>query len=113
MDTSFDFSFWLVTIVFLIIFIIGIVNLFDAISPRIKNNGQYISYFYFGHINNIDSNLFIVDMKNMSEKEVEKQILEQIHTNSLIANVKMERVGKSTLYLFGSVLLCLIFVFIV
>lgn len=113
METNYDFCFWLVTVIFALVFIIGVVNLFDSISPRIKRNWQHISYFYFGHVNTMDSNLFIVDMSNMTEREAEEQILEQIHTNSLIANVKMERIGKSTVYLFASILLCLIFVFVI
>lgn len=110
--TNFDFCFWLTVILFWGVFIMGVMNLFDAVCPRIKNNGQQVSYFYFGHVKTMDSDIFIVDMSKMSEKEVEKQILEQIHTNSIIANIKMERVGKSTIYLFASVFLCLVFIFI-
>lgn len=112
LKTQHDYAFWLIVIILVWVFVLGVINLFDAVFPRLKKNGQQVSYFYFGHVDTLDINTFLVDMSKMTEKNIEKQILEQIHSNSLIANAKMECVGRSSIYLFASIFLCLIFIFI-
>ncbi|PIZ95989.1 MAG: hypothetical protein COX80_02670 [Candidatus Magasanikbacteria bacterium CG_4_10_14_0_2_um_filter_33_14] len=79
----------------IISFIIGMYFLFKSIFPRLKNSFTDKSLFYFGHIAKTKFIDFSKKMQELNEDEAEKQVIEQIYTNSIIANQKMKNVQIS------------------
>jgi hypothetical protein len=80
---------------FIIAFVVGIVFLFKSVFPRLKNLFTDKSLFYFGHVANMKFIDYSEEIKKLTEDEAKKQIIEQIYTNSIIANQKMKNVQKS------------------
>ncbi len=68
---------------------------FLVLRPRLEF-GQHRSSFYFGHIAAKPVAQFVDDFSAMSEPETIKDLLRQIHANSLIANAKFRWVTVST-----------------
>jgi len=85
----------LILIGFVIFFIIGIFFLFKSVFPKLKNSFTDKSLFYFGHVANIKFVDYLEEIKKLTEDEAKKQIIEQIYTNSIIADQKMKNVQKS------------------
>ncbi len=80
----------------IIFFLFGIFFLFKSIFPRLKNSFTDKSLFYFGHVANMKFIDYFEEIKKLTGDEAKKQIIEQIYTNSVIANQKMKNVQKST-----------------
>lgn len=80
---------------FTISFIVGIFFLFESVFPRLKNSFTDKSLFYFGHVANMKFIDYLEEIKKLTEDEVKNQIVEQIYTNSVIADQKMKSVQKS------------------
>ncbi|MFC1615411.1 Pycsar system effector family protein [Patescibacteria group bacterium] len=80
---------------FIVSFVVGIFFLFRSIFPRLKNSFTDKSLFYFGHIANMKFVDYSSEIKKMTEEDAKRQIIEQIYTNSIIANQKMENVQNS------------------
>lgn len=80
---------------FIVSFIVGIFFLFKSIFPRLKNSFTDKSLFYFGHVANMKFVDYSEEIKKLTEDEAKKQIIEQIYTNSIIADQKMKNVQKS------------------
>lgn len=80
---------------FIIAFIVGIFFLFESVFPRLKNSFTDKSLFYFGHVANMKFIDYLEEIKKLTEDEAKKQIIEQIYTNSIIADQKMKNVQKS------------------
>jgi len=89
------YFYFLILIGFVSFFIVGIFFLFKSIFPRLKNSLTDKSLFYFGHVANIKFVDYLEEIKKMTEDEAKKQIIEQIYTNSIIADQKMKNVQKS------------------
>lgn len=80
---------------FVISFVVGIFFLFESVFPRLKNSFTDKSLFYFGHVANMKFIDYSEEIKKLTEDEAKKQIIEQIYTNSIIADQKMKNVQKS------------------
>ena len=90
---------YLYALVFLAVFvsfIVGIFFLFKSIFPRLKNSFTDKSLFYFGHVANMKFVDYLEKVKKLTDEEAKKQIIEQIYTNSMIADQKMKNIQKST-----------------
>jgi hypothetical protein len=105
--------FWVLSTLLIIVFCAGLFFLFKTIFPRLKNTRTENSYFYFGHVANMGSNDFIKNSKNIENNKVLEQILEQIHTNSQIIQIKMLNIQTSIKLLFLALPLSALFIFII
>lgn len=81
------------------LFLGGIFFLLSCIFPRLKNNLTNKSLFYFGNIADMKFVDYIKQIEELSEDETKKQLVEQIYTNSMIANTKMKNIRISTIFL--------------
>ena len=102
----------LIIILIWISFILGFILLFASIFPSLKNWKKDNSLFYFKHISKMDITKYTKEIWWLSEKDARKQIIEQIYTNSNIANSKMENVQRSTKVLFILIILISILLFL-
>lgn len=90
------FGFYVVILIGVIFsFLIGIFFLFKSIFPRIKNSFTDKSLFYFGHIASMKFVDYSKEIEKLTEDEAKKQVIEQIYTNSIIADQKMKNVQNS------------------
>ncbi len=90
-----------VIVITISLFILGVFFLISSVFPRLKNLNTDKSLFYFGNIAKLKPVDYFNEMEELTEEEAKKQIVEQIHTNSIIAKQKMNNVKKSTKCLFG------------
>lgn len=86
----------LVLIGIILSFIIGVFFLVNSVFPRTKNSYTSKSLFYFGHVANMKLIDYFEKIEKLSEDEAKKQIIEQIYSNSTIADQKMKDVQSST-----------------
>lgn len=97
---------------FTVFFIVGIFFLFKSIFPRLKNSFTDKSLFYFCHVANMKFIDYSEGINKLTEDEAKKQIIEQIYTNSIIADQKMKNVQNSiksiVVLVFFAILLVLI-----
>ncbi len=77
----------------------GLLFLSKSVFPKLTNSYTDESLFYFKHIANKKFVDYVDDVMTLSEETAKKQILEQIYTNSTIANLKMQNVQKSISWL--------------
>ena len=78
----------------------GLLTLFQAVIPNLKNLNTKNNLFYYGIVAKTKVMDYITEMESISESTMRKQFLEQLHTNSSIANKKMQRVQDSLYILF-------------
>jgi hypothetical protein len=89
---------------------VGVYFLFTTVSPRLKNTNTESSLFYFGSVGSMKPEDYLKAIDSLSEEDAHKQIVEQIHTNSVIASAKMDSIKKSIWVLVAvGVLMFLIF----
>ena len=93
-----------------ILFLSGIFWLFRSIFPRLTNLTTDKSVFYFGHVANLKFIDYLKDLKKLSVHDIKEQIIEQIHTNSAIANWKMKNIQKSIKFLFALVFMVIVLI---
>jgi len=93
-----------------IFFTIGLFWLFKSIFPQLKNLTTDKSVFYFQHIAALKFIDYTRELKKLSDANVKEQIIEQIHTNSVIASQKMGNVQKSIKFLFALILSLIVLV---
>ncbi len=93
------------------LFILGIFFLISSVFPRLKNTNTNKSLFYFGNVAKLKPIDYFNEMEKLTEEDAKKQISEQIYTNSIIADQKMNNVKNSTKCLF--VLVVLLFVLLI
>jgi len=79
----------------IISFTVGIFFLFKAVFPRLKNSFTNKSLFYFGHVASMKFADYSEKIEKLTGEEAKKQVIEQIYTNSIIADQKMKNVQKS------------------
>lgn len=96
---------------FLIPFLIGLYHLFLSILPRLDNKNIDKSLLYFGHIASRSLSKYTEELSVIEEKGLKLQLIEQIHTNSIIADKKMQHVRKSTMVLFAVAPILIMFIF--
>jgi hypothetical protein len=89
-------------------FLLGIVFLFFSVFPRLKNNFTDNSLFYFGSIAKTKFIDYSKKMEKLSEKESKEGIMEQIYTNSVIADKKMKNIQRSTKLLFALIVFVIV-----
>jgi len=93
-----------------ILILVGFYFLYTTVCPKLKNGNTDRSLFYFGNVAKMKIEDYLKDVEKMTEEEACRQVAEQIHTNSVIANAKMDSVKKSTqlLVITGVLLLMLL-----
>ncbi len=78
------------------LFIVGIFYLISSVFPRLKNPNTDKSLFYFKSIAKLKLIDYFSEIEKLTEEDTKKQIAEQIHINSIIAEQKMNNVINST-----------------
>ncbi len=95
----------LVVVALLALFVclgVGIFFLFRTVLPRLNNGNTDNSLFYFGNVAKKKIADYLQEMDDLTEERATREIAEQIHTNSCIADKKMKNVKDSTRWLFAS-----------
>lgn len=90
----------------------SIILFFLAIRGRIKTKSTKKSMFFFGAIAALPLNDFKAKTMDMHDKELTKDILEQVHTNSRICTVKFKFYNTGLWLLLSSTILffiCMVF----
>lgn len=96
---------------FLLFFILSIVNCLKVIRPRIKENIP--SMFYFGTIQGLSLDIFKRKMKDLDEDGIAEELLNQTHIVSTVAYQKFTAIRKAlndlimSLVFWGGILLTL------
>lgn len=85
---------------------LSIMFMFLAIKARTKNKSGKKSVMFFGTIASIDLNDFKSKTMNMDKKELTKDLLEQVHTNSEICTKKMKFYNAGIFWLIIATSLC-------
>ena len=85
--------------------LVSIVMFFFAIHGRIKTNVTKKSMFFFGTIATLPLNDFKSKTMDMNDKELTKDILEQVHINSRICSAKFKFYNKGLWLLLSSTVL--------
>lgn len=106
----FNFFILILFVTILILFFIGFYFLFSSVFPKLDNNLTTKSLFFFGTISSYKYLDFSKKMEELDEPEARKGIIEQIYTNSDIANKKMKSIKISIKILF--LLVALLFLLI-
>lgn len=102
LSNSLTVSFIDVLILFtLLVAVVGLYHLFFAIFPNLKNGNNSRSLFFFIHVSNMSLQKYTSDMSVLTEDKAKEQLLEQIHTNSKIADKKMCHVRSAIKTLFA------------
>lgn len=99
----------LIAILLFISIIIWFFFILKVIFPKLKNKNTSESCFYYWNIASKKSIDFIKIMKKLTDKDILEQLIEQIHTNSTIADIKMKNFKIATIFLFISLILTIIF----
>lgn len=94
-----------------IFLVIGIYHLFATVFPRLKNVGGR-SLFYFGTVADMKAEDYLMDCERATAEDAQRQLTEQIHANSMITNIKMKNIQKSTkmLVLSGAMVMLIYFI---
>lgn len=93
---QFDCVYFFFFFLFVLLMVFGVYYLYATVSPRLKNNNTARSLFYYGNIAASKIEDYLKDMESLTDDEAKRQVAEQIHTNSVIAEQKMSHVRKST-----------------
>lgn len=99
----------LIIVGFFISLFIGLCFLILSIFPRTENNNTEKSLFFFGTVAEMKIVDYLEKMNNISEEKVKNQILEQIYSNSEIADKKMGDIKNSI----KSLILIIIFLLLI
>ncbi len=74
--------------------ILSVVFLLGTLTARTKNNSGKYSMMFFGEIAKLSLNDYKAKVLNRTEDELIKDVLEQIHTNSIICTKKTGNYNK-------------------
>ena len=85
---------------------LSIMFMFLAIKARTQNTSGKESVMFFGTIASMDLNDFKSKTMNMDKKELTKDLLEQVHTNSEICTKKMKFYNAGIFWLIIATSLC-------
>lgn len=88
--------------------------LFEVIKPRqAKNYTQdETSVLYFSHISKWSKDHFITQFDNISEVDIKKEMLKQTYEISCILSLKSENFNSILKYLFATIFLLLLFIYL-
>ena len=88
--------------------------LFDVIKPRqAKNYTQdEASVLYFSHISKWSKDHFVNQYKNISDVDIKNEMLKQIYEISCIMSQKSENFNSILKYLFATIFLLLVFIYL-
>lgn len=114
-DTFLSILLFLVSLLLLALLIFQIYfTLFKIIKPRRANNytQEEVSVLYFGHTSKCSKEQFITNFRSISNVDIEKQMLEQIHEISCILSQKSENFNFILKYLFGTIFCLLLFIYL-
>lgn len=90
----------------------GVYHIFFSVFPNLENSNSKNSLFYFGYVAKLTTGKYKELLSSATAEDVKDHLSEQIHTNSQIANKKMEHVKKASQVLFvtaGLLLLLVLF----
>lgn len=105
-----DCLYGLLLLALLIVLGVGAYHLLSTVSPQLKNGNTDRSLFFFGTVAKMKIEDYLKDIKELTEEDAQREVAEQIHTNSVIANAKMASVRKSTFALvYAGILVFLLF----
>lgn len=113
LQTNHNLLFWFLATTISISFIAGLFFIFKAIFPRLGNNSTDKSLFYYKHVAETKIVDFLKKSRNLKDSDKKDQLLEQIYTNSLIAEKKMENIKNGIKCLFLTLILLSVFLFII
>jgi hypothetical protein len=108
-----DFLFWTILVFSTLFFALGLFSIFKAIFPYLENNSTDKSLFYYKHVAEMKVVDFLKKAKNIKYSDKNEQLLEQVYANSVIAERKMVNIKNSTRCLGLTLVLILIFLFII
>lgn len=77
-------------------------KLLFALSPSLKNKGM--SYLYFGHVAKLEMSEFSKKISTISKNKYKKELIEQIYSNSVIAERKHKQFGETVIILIVNML---------
>ena len=99
---------YFIFIIMIISFALGFIFILRTVFPKLKNVSSNQSLLYFGYVTQIHYSGYLKNyIKMMEENKMEEQMLEQIHTNSVIAYQKMKNVQLSIISLIVTIATCL------
>jgi len=107
-----DCLYGLLILALLIVLGVGMYHLISTVSPQLKNGNTDRSLFFFGTVAKMKIQDYLKDIKELTDEDAQREVAEQIHTNSVIANAKMASVRKSTFALVGAGFLVFLIFFI-
>lgn len=102
----------LLVIALLIVLGIGLYYLFITVVPQLKNNNASESLFYFGTVAAMNAKSYKDAIEQLTEEDARRQVAEQIHANSVIADAKMTSIRKSTYALMATGVLAFLLFFL-
>ncbi len=87
--------------------------LFRIIRPRAANNynQEEASVLYFDHISKKEKQVFVTSYVNLSEADLQKEMLEQIYEISCILSRKSEKFNWVLKFLFATIIVLLLFIY--
>lgn len=88
--------------------LISIIMFFIAMLGRTKNSSDRASVLFFGAIASMKLNDYKSKIMNMNDKDIEKDLLEQIHTNSTICVKKFRFYNLGICFLITATVLCFV-----
>ena len=95
-------------------FLMLIVSLYYSLRglfPSVKASDNNSGLMFFGEISNCSLEKYKKLIASANEKEYQDELVEQIHTNSLIASVKFSSYKRSVLF-FVTGLIILVFIYL-
>lgn len=84
------------------------IHLFLAVIARVKNDSGKTSLLFFGAISEMSLNDYKSKILNMDDKDITKDLLEQVHTNSKICTRKIKRYNSGIVCLIIATVICFI-----
>lgn len=88
--------------------ILAVTNLFMAIIARVKNDSGKKSMLFFGTISTMSLNDYKAKVLNMDERDIIKDLLEQVHTNSKICSLKIKKYNQGIIFLIIATVICFV-----
>ena len=104
---SFQYNCWNIVFIIasLVLLFISAYKAVLAIIPRLSRKRKKLSLFYFGDVAEMDLKEYKKAIKELDESEYVEQVIEQIHTSSIIATSKHQHFRNSIIALSLSFLL--------
>jgi len=79
-----------------------------ALLPRVRPHGVERSLYFFGHIAATSHDTFINEFESLPEDRLLRQLLSQVHTNSLIVSTKYLWTQRAARWFAAAVLLLVV-----